>query len=170
MANASWKQDKAVRNDDLLLLVGKLNYAWTNTESLLIYVIAHLMKTSKEAAIVAFLTLNTSRARLDFIERLAKMGSTETETRSRLLDLSSRLKSALKMRNKYNHCVYSFDSAGQLESTQLFKIADFGKELKYGKIETIDNEEISRIEGTLSDITRINREILDFFKDNKIDL
>lgn len=28
---------------DVLLLVGRLNYVWTNTESLLIYVIAHLL-------------------------------------------------------------------------------------------------------------------------------
>lgn len=60
---------------DVLLLVGRLNYVWTNTESLMIYLIVHLMKVEKEAAIVVFLTLNTTRARMDLIERLAKLAS-----------------------------------------------------------------------------------------------
>lgn len=58
---------------DVLLLVGRLNYVWTNTESLMIYLIVHLLKVEKEAAIVVFLTLNTTRARMDLIERLAKL-------------------------------------------------------------------------------------------------
>ena len=36
---------------DVLLRVGRLNYVWTNTESLLIYVIAHLLRVEKDAAI-----------------------------------------------------------------------------------------------------------------------
>lgn len=33
---------------DVLLRVGRLNYVWTNTESLLIYIIAHLLRVEKE--------------------------------------------------------------------------------------------------------------------------
>lgn len=73
-----------MRSEDLLLLIGKLNYAWTNTESLLIYLMAFLMRSGKDVAIVTFLTLNTSRARLDFIERLLKLESTDPEIRARL--------------------------------------------------------------------------------------
>ncbi|MBB3147892.1 hypothetical protein FHS21_004327 [Phyllobacterium trifolii] len=40
------------RINDVLMLVGKLNYTWTNTESLFIYLIAHLLNTNKEAATV----------------------------------------------------------------------------------------------------------------------
>ena len=61
------------RINDVLMLVGKLNYTWTNTESLFIYLIAHLLNTNKEAATVIFLTLNTTRARIDLLERLAKI-------------------------------------------------------------------------------------------------
>lgn len=67
---------------DVLLLVGRLNYVWTNTESLMIYLIVHLMKVEKEAAIVVFLTLNTTRARMDLIERLAKLASRQELRRS----------------------------------------------------------------------------------------
>ena len=66
---------------DVLLRVGRLNYVWTNTESLLIYVIAHLLRVEKDAAIVVFLTLNTTRARIDLVgertevERIAQRHS-----------------------------------------------------------------------------------------------
>ena len=33
------------RINEVLMLVGKLNYTWTNTESLFIYLIAHLLAT-----------------------------------------------------------------------------------------------------------------------------
>src|ERR1700754_5063221 len=89
---------------DVLLRVGRLNYVWTNTESLLIYVIAHLLDVEKDAAIVVFLTLNTTRARIDLVERLAKLSSTPAEDIRAVLALMGRLKRESKMRNKYNHC------------------------------------------------------------------
>jgi len=97
---------------DVLLLVGRLNYVWTNTESLLIYIIAHLLKVEKEAAIVVFLTLNTTRARMDLVERLAKLRSTPVAERKAILGAMARLKKESKTRNKYNHCIYAFDENG----------------------------------------------------------
>ena len=70
------------RINDVLMLVGKLNYTWTNTESLFIYLIAHLLNTNKEAATVHFIT--------------------------------SRMTREQRLRNKYNHCIYSFDETGAL--------------------------------------------------------
>ncbi len=157
-----------MRNEDLLLLIGKLNYAWTNTESLLIYLMAFLMRSGKDVAIVTFLTLNTSRARLDFIERLLKLESTDPEIRSRLTPVVSRMKAASRIRNKYNHCIYSFDENGDIEATQLLRIADYGNTLKYGKIEAIDDAEIGRIDESTADIIMINRSIFDFIRENNI--
>ncbi len=77
---------------DVLLLVGRLNYVWTNTESLLIYVIAHLLGVEKDAAIVVFLTLNTTRARIDLTERLAKLPRIPVATRDEVLAITLRLK------------------------------------------------------------------------------
>lgn len=157
-----------MRNEDLLLLIGKLNYAWTNTESLLIYLMAFLMRSGKDVAIVTFLTLNTSRARLDFIERLLKLESTDPEIRARLTPVVSRMKAASRIRNKYNHCIYSFDENGDIEATQLLRIADYGNTLKYGKIEAIDDAEIGRIDESTADIIMINRSIFDFIRENNI--
>lgn len=159
---------RTMRSEDLLLLIGKLNYAWTNTESLLIYLMAFLMRTGKDVAIVTFLTFNTSRARLDFIERLLKLESTDPEIRSRLMPVVARMKKAAHVRNKYNHCIYSFDENGEIEATQLLRIADYGDTLRYGKIEAIDNAEIERIDGTMSDIVSINRSIFNFIRENNI--
>lgn len=157
-----------MRNEELLLLIGKLNYAWTNTESLLIYLMAFLMRSAKDVAIVTFLTLNTSRARLEFIERLLRLGSTDPEIRARLTPIVTRMKTGAKVRNKYNHCIYSFDENGEIEATQMMRIADYGDTLKYGKIEALDDTEIGRIDEVISEIIAINRSIFDFIREKNI--
>lgn len=157
-----------MRNEELLLLIGKLNYAWTNTESLLIYLMAFLMRSGKDVAIVTFLTLNTSRARLEFIERLLRLESTDREIRARLMPLVARMKTGARVRNKYNHCIYSFDEHGEIEATQLLRIADYGDTLKYGKIEALDDAEIDRINEVISEIVAINKSIFDFIREKNI--
>lgn len=157
-----------MRNEELLLLIGKLNYAWTNTESLLIYLMAFLMRADKEVAIVTFLTLNTSRARLEYVERLLRLKSAEPDIRARLALIVDGMKSAAKVRNKYNHCIYSFDSNGDIGATQLMRIADYGDTLKYGKIEILDDAEIARIDEVILEIISLNRSIFDFIHDMNI--
>src|SRR4051812_49213835 len=127
---------------DVLLRVGRLNYVWTNTESLLIYIIAHLLNVEKDAAIIVFLTLNTTRARIDLVERLAKLQSTPMPERKFILSTMARLKKESKTRNKYNHCIYSFDDKGEISSTQLMRLVEDDKEIHYGKVEQMDAQEI----------------------------
>lgn len=156
------------RINQVLQLVGQLNYVWTNTESLFIYLIAHLVGTNKEVAIVIFLTLNTTRARLDLLERLAKAASTPAASRQAVLGIADRLKQESRVRNKYNHCIYSFDEQGELSSTQLMRIADFNDDLKYGKVETLDDDELERIRNAIEKITMVNRDIWDFMRTSGI--
>ena len=153
---------------EVLQLVGRLNYVWTNTESLFIYLIAHLMGTSKEAAIVVFLTLNTTRARLDLIERLAKLPSTNNADRAKVLDFAKRLGREGRLRNKYNHCIYSFDETGSVASTQLMRIADINDDLRYGKTEALDAAEMTRIEETIHAIGAVNKDIWSFLHLHRI--
>jgi hypothetical protein len=145
----------------ILQMVGRLNYTWTNTESLLIYLIMALTGTSKDAAAVVFLTLNTSRARLDLIDRLSKLDS-NSGTRDEVLQISASLKREGKLRNKFNHCIYSFDENGQLDSTQLMRIAEHGDDLRYGKVEPLDDRELQRIESSIAAIASVNRDIWAF--------
>lgn len=147
---------------DVLLMVGRLNYVWTNTESLLIYIIAHLLKVEKEAAVVVFLTLNTTRARIDLVERLAKLSSTPAADRKAVLSAMSRLKKESKIRNKYNHCIYSFDEKGEISSTQLMRLVEDDKEIRYGKIEQMDDREIALLEKSIGEIVNISKALWAF--------
>ena len=144
------------RFQEVLLLVGQLNYTWTNTESLLIYLIAGLAKVDKETAIVIFLTLNTTRARVELVERLAKMPGTPAECRHQVLEMASQLTRQGKLRNKYSHCIYSFDETGTRASTQLMRIFDSKDAIKYGKIEALDDSEMKRIVKSIDAIKAIN--------------
>lgn len=143
---------------DVLLLVGQLNYTWTNTESLLIHMIAGLAKVDKETAIVIFLTLNTPRARIGLVERLAKMQATPATCRAEVLDTTQRLLEEAKLRNKFNHCIYSFDPDSGKGMTQLMRIFDAKDNIKYGKIEALDDDEIERIKASIGELRRINRQ------------
>ncbi len=143
---------------DILLLVGQLNYTWTNTESLLIHVIAGLAGVDKETAIVIFLTLNTPRARIDLVERLAKLPKTPVDCRNEVLDATRRLSEEAKLRNKFNHCIYSFDPDSGKGITQLMRIFDNKDQVKYGKIEALEDKEILRIRDCISSLVDINKE------------
>ncbi|MHB2266123.1 hypothetical protein [Aliihoeflea sp. PC F10.4] len=149
----------ANRLKDILLLVGQLNYTWTNTESLLIHLIAGLARVDKETAIIIFLTLNTTRARTDLVERLAKMQSTLPDCRRDVLEATRRLSAEAKLRNKYNHCIYSFDEEGAPAMTQIMRIVDGKDEVRYGKAELLDDAELQRISGSIASLASINRDI-----------
>lgn len=148
-----------VQIHEILLLVGRLNYTWTNTESLLIYLIAGLARVDKEAAIIIFLTLNTPRARLDLVERLAKMSRTDPRCREEILALTRQLGREAGLRNKFNHCIYSFDPDSGRGATQLMRIFDDKSEIKYGKVESLDEKEVGKIRKSIKSITAINKQI-----------
>ena len=110
------------------------------------------------------------RARLDLLERLAKASSTPPATRNDVLQLTARLKQEAKVRNKYNHCIYSFDANGEFGSTQLMRIAEFNDDLKYGKVESLDDDEIGRIQDAISEVTAVNRAIWEFMVRSHIEV
>jgi hypothetical protein len=145
--------------NDILLMVGQLNYAWTNTESLLIHLIAGLARADKETAIVIFLTLNTTRARLDLVERLAKMERTSEACRDEVLTVTAALGRESRLRNKYNHCIYSFDRDGSNAKTILMRIVDDKKNIKYGKTEIIDAKEMARLHASRRTLEAVNHRI-----------
>lgn len=144
------------RFNEILLVVGQLNYTWTNTESLLIHLIAGLAKVNKETAVIIFLTLNTTRARIELVERLAKSRQTATPCRRDVLEATDQLSRQAKLRNKYSHCIYSFDETGTRASTQLMRIVDGKDEIRYGKQEELDDVELSRIRQSIRDMQQIN--------------
>lgn len=152
------------RFQEILLLIGQLNYTWTNTESLLIYLIAGLARVDKETAIVIFLTLNTSRARIELVERLAKLRKTPPDRRREILAITEQMTKQAKLRNKYSHCIYSFDENGMAGKTQLMRIFDTKNEIKYGKVEELDDRELNKIKSCIEDVAAVNAEIWNIVK------
>ena len=145
--------------DAFLLLIGKLNYAWANTESLLIHLIAGLGRMDKETATIVFLTLNTARARIDMVERLSKLDRTDTEQRACVLALTRRIQGQASLRNRYNHCIYAFDGEGGNPRTILMRIADRKDSLKMGQINPLDASAADEITATIDELRHINRDI-----------
>lgn len=158
-------QAQSVVLDDLLLRVGKLNYAWTNTESLLIHLIAGLCGTDKETATVVFLTLNTSRARLDLVERLSKMDRRGRDEHTRILEVTAKIKKLGGLRNRFNHCIYAFDPDGGNPRTILMRIADRKHDIRMGQTSAVDDAVLSDIEKAIEALSQINRDIWDMVQD-----
>ncbi|PVA10717.1 hypothetical protein DC366_07510 [Pelagivirga sediminicola] len=145
--------------DTFLLLIGKLNYAWSNTESTLIHIIAGLGAMDKETATIVFLTLNTARARLDLVERLSKLPRVEAADRKRLLSLTARIQKQSALRNRYNHCIYAFDSEGANPRTILMRIADRKDSLKMGHVVPMDASAADGIIAAIDELGQISRDI-----------
>lgn len=142
--------------DDFLLKVGRLNFSWTNTESLLIHFIAGLAGCDKETAVIIFLTLNTSRARLDLVERLAKLPRVDRAEREAVLTLTREMASLSSLRNRYNHCIYAFDPENGSTRTILMRISDRKTDIRVGQSNDIDDAAIAEIEGSLARLAELN--------------
>ncbi|WP_233488767.1 hypothetical protein [Rhodovulum sp. 12E13] len=145
----------------LLTRVGRLNYTWTNTESLLIHLIAGLARTDTETALVIFLTLNTTRARVDLVERLSKLERTPPDVRREVLRATKGLMRHSPLRNRYNHCIYAFDRQAGTAQTILMRIADRKDRLKIGETAQIDETALTDVDAAVEALNAVNREIWD---------
>ena len=103
----------ADRRTFVLALIGNLICSWSNNESLFIYVLMILLRTDEASAAVVFATLNTTRARLDLIQRLAKIRVSDKALVKNLTALIERFSESTKVRNELNHCMFVFDSLGR---------------------------------------------------------
>ena len=81
--------------------------------------------------------------------------------------MTDRLSQQAKLRNKYSHCIYSFDEVNKSMNTQLMRIFDAKEEIKYGKIEALDDQEITKVQKCIGTITETNVAIWDFVRQNK---
>lgn len=145
--------------DDLLLLIGRLTYAWANTESLLIHLIAGLARVDKETATVIFLTLNTTRARVDLVERLAKLDRVAADERRRVLDLTGAFMGLSAARNRYTHSIYAFDTENRTARTILMRISDRRDAIKMGLSMDLDEDAKAEMEVTLATLAELNAKL-----------
>lgn len=145
--------------DAFLLLIGKLNYAWTNTESLLIHLIAGLSSMDKETATIIYLTLNTTRARIDLVERFSKLERTGPAERKAILSLTGRIQKQAILRNRYNHCIYAFDAEDGTARSIMMRISDRKDRLMVGQTNPLDQDAVSDLEQAINELVSINQDI-----------
>ncbi len=145
--------------EEVLLLIGRLTYSWTNTESLLIHLIAGLARVDKETALVVFLTLNTTRARVDLVERLAKLDRVPAKQRRRVLELTGDFMKLSALRNRYSHSIYAFDPQGGTARTILMRIADRKDTIKVGETTALDEDSRRDMETALSNLSELNQKL-----------
>ncbi|WP_246831786.1 hypothetical protein [Thioclava sp. F36-6] len=153
--------------DQFLMQIGRINYAWTNTESLLIHLIAGLAGTDKGVATIIHLTLNTTRARLDLVDRLAKRDDCPCAPKAceRVLAVSARMKKVSGLRNHFNHCLYAFDEGGGPVRAIQMRIADRKTSLRIGEESVLDSATLAELEAALAEMQAINAEIWAIAKD-----
>lgn len=152
----------ADRRTHILALIGNLVSSWSNNESLFIYVLMILSRTSQESAALTFATLNTTRARLDLIQRLAKITITDKSLDRTLNKIIERFNETTVVRNEFNHCMYIVDATGQITHTQSMRIIQTKNSLRFGEMKPMDDARLKSMVKATKDMTRINRDIWDF--------
>ena len=151
--------------DAILLRIGRLNYAWSNTESLLVHLMAGLGGMRKEAATIVFLSIGTTRGRIELVERMAKAFLPKNQ-QQRLLDLMAQFSRLSAIRNRYNHSLWSFEEDGSV-STIMMRIADRRDKIHMGQRQSVGPREIERLDQDLAKLAEVNAQIWNFLSSNK---
>jgi hypothetical protein len=146
----------------ILALIGNLIYAWSNNESMFIYLLMVLLETDFDAAAITFVSLNTTRARLDLIRRLAKAKVKDRETVRMIERLMDRFNECTRVRNEFNHCVYHVDERGQITHTNMLRISETASVIEYATSRPLDESRIKQISATIKKLTKLNRDLWTF--------
>jgi hypothetical protein len=152
----------ASRRTFILAAIGNLVYSWANNESMFIYVLMLLMRTDEASATVVFATLNTTRARLDLIERLAKIKIRDRVIEKELERLLGKFNDYTRIRNEFNHCMYAVDQHGEITHTHSIRMQAGRGPLKLGMVRKLDEPRIKEMLEAIRNLTQLNRDIWDF--------
>jgi HAMP domain-containing protein len=146
----------------LLALIGSLVYGWSNNESMFIYVLMMLLETDDISAAVVFGTLNTTRARLDLVQRLSATKIAGTPVAKELHRLVERFNECTRIRNEFNHCMYGIDDRGEIVHTHAIKIQEARGRLDIGAVRKMDDKRVAEMERAVRELGRLNRDLWDF--------
>lgn len=154
--------ETASRRTLILALIGNISFSWSNNESMFIYVLMLLLSTDQTSAAIIFSTLNTTRARIDLVQRLAAVNITDRELASRLKDLVERFNACTKARNEFNHCMYALNASGEITHTHSMKISETRKGIQFGAVRPVDDDRLREMQGIISELKTLNRDLWDF--------
>lgn len=143
---------------DLFGLIGNLVYTWSNNESLLVYLIMLLLQTDRPSALIVFGTLNTTRARVDLVQRLARVKVQDRELMQRLKGLTARFDAGTRLRNEYLHAMFSLDASGRITHTHSMRIEERGRTLRFGTKRAMDEERMEALRAEIRSLNALNRE------------
>lgn len=144
-----------------MTLAGDLNLAWSNNESLFIYVLMLLLDTDEKAAAIVFATLNTTRARLDLVQRLAKIRVADKAVRGELGAIVEGFSAATRLRNDLSHATFVIDSQGEITHTQQMKVEESRGNLRFGMRRPVDDARMEEISRAIRELQTLNRRIWD---------
>ena len=94
---------------------------------------------------------------MDLVNRLSNLGKIAKEEQGQILALSDRIQKVGRLRNRYNHCIYAFDSNDEVSHTILMRIADRKDAIKMGQTEAVNEESTQGIAAAISELGKINR-------------
>jgi hypothetical protein len=149
----------ADRRTEILALIGNLVYSWSNNESMFIYVIMLLLGTNQTSAMVVFATLNTTRARLDLVQRLAVARISDKTIAKELDALIDRFNETTRFRNEFNHCIYTVNDHGEITHTHALRVQERKGRLDVGQPRKMDKARTKAIVDTINELRQLNRDL-----------
>lgn len=152
-------QGSANQRNEFVLLVGHLVFSWSNNESMFIYFLMILLDTDFDAAAVTFATLNTTRARLDLVKRLARLRLKDPKMIRKIDRLIDRFNRCTKVRNEFNHCVYDVDEQGIITKTKMLKIQQDADSLRLLEEKPVDVRRMHEVANTIKRLKTINQDM-----------
>jgi hypothetical protein len=154
--------ETANRRTFILALIGNLVYSWSNNESMFIYILMLLLKTDETSAAVVFATLNTTRARLDLVDRLAKISIKDPVVSKTLEKIVVKFNELTRVRNEFNHCMYTVNDHGEITHTNSIKMHEVRGRLQLGVVRKMDSSRVNTMLEAIRNLTKLNRNIWDF--------
>lgn len=152
----------ADRQTMILSLIGNLVFSWSNNESMFIYILMILLDTDEPTAVIVFVTLNTTRARLDLIQRLSAMKITDPAVSRALRSLIRQFNSCTRLRNEFNHSMYVLNEHGEITHMQSMRLEEDHGAIAFGSTRELSDERISEIVDAIRRLKKLNREIWNF--------
>lgn len=157
--------DKAGRRNLLFALIGNINYSWSNNESMFIYILQHLMGSDELTATLVFGTLNTTRARLELIERLADAKLKDEDLQKRLRRILRIFNESTRLRNEFSHSTFKQNQQGEITHTHSMRIQRKNGQIQLGEIKPLDDARIAQMGNAIEKLVKLNREIWAFLPD-----
>ncbi len=155
-------QANADRQTVILTLIGNLVLSWSNNESMFIYVLMILLEVDEVTAAVVFTTLNTTRARIDLVQRLAAIKITDRGIAQKLAKMVGKFNELTKIRNEFNHSMYALNETGEITHMNLMRVQENKGHLRLGQRIEMDQARIDRMIAAIRDLKKLNREIWGF--------